>query len=776
MKKLNILLCFLVYLLISQKTSAQTCATLAPATPLAYDVPAQQSAIMPSCYTVKLYFHFVRNTDGSGGLDAQTTIDQILVNLNNDFNPVNISFESAGDQYIDDSDFMNNYANPGNNSDYTTNKLDDIYHVSNAINIYMLEHITWYNPESQILYMIGITGISIDYIPSTSLAVAYTHILSSTMSHEIGHGLNLYHTHGFFPSPGNCNELIDGSNCETCGDLVCDTPADPMLNCLSNPTVSYPDCEYTGGGGYNPDAENIMSYSCTDCRIHFTDGQGVRMFDGIQNYTLLQDIIVIEDYDLAMKDRPEDTYEEPGYIWGWYYDNSPDIWVRNSNDGFVNQVHENPLYDPSNTPYVYVRIKNANSCIESTGNEILNLYWTKASTSSSWPNNWDGFDPDLGNLIGSQTINILQGDEETILEFPWDNSNMPDFEGTNINACLLARITNSSVDPINEYPGELHWEVFYNNNIAMKNLTIYQFTFIGPVGAAAEIILRNSDNAEVITRIDFDLDPILLNEAEVSVKLTPELYDMWINSGANGIDIKNHRTDPYSITLTSINAEISGIPLPANSSYTLEPYINFLTQYVEESQYLFHIAQYNEGSNLLLGAEHFQVNRSDREYFEATSSSSQMVMPGASVNLMAEEINEDATYNWYDMEGNLVCTGTEFTLYPEVSEEYELEVIATQDGYKDYSTTSVIVVSGDIQSISPNPANVSTVIQYSLSENATSAHLMITNSSSQLVNNHILNNLVTEISINTSEFNTGNYQVSLIVDGQISDSKILIVE
>ncbi|MCB0632627.1 MAG: T9SS type A sorting domain-containing protein [Lewinella sp.] len=93
--------------------------------------------------------------------------------------------------------------------------------------------------------------------------------------HEIGHFLNLYHTHHAYNGLG---ELVDGSNCSVAGDLVCDTPADPNLYGLS-----LNNCQYTGSATdlnnqvYQPDATNLMSYASFSCRNAFTPGQMSRM-------------------------------------------------------------------------------------------------------------------------------------------------------------------------------------------------------------------------------------------------------------------------------------------------------------------------------------------------------------------------------------------------------------------------------------------------------------------------------------------------------------------
>jgi hypothetical protein len=106
--------------------------------------------------------------------------------------------------------------------------------------------------------------------------------------------------------------------------------------------------------------------------------------------------------DLYMKDTPADNGTEPNPDTGpmWV---TEDIWVRNTPDpGY--QPTPFPEASPSWTPlsnedpeyqdpkygvpnYVYVRVRNKGTAA-STGTERLRLYFAKASTGLSWPNQW----------------------------------------------------------------------------------------------------------------------------------------------------------------------------------------------------------------------------------------------------------------------------------------------------------------------------------------------------------------------------------------------------
>lgn len=103
---------------------------------------------------------------------------------------------------------------------------------------------------------------------------------SSSLVHEMGHYFGLLHTF-----VGSGEENVDGSNCVTAGDGICDTPADPYIHHLATSgVVKYQaGCTfiYSGldanGQFYQPDMGNIMSYYGCDCG--FTRGQYLKMVE-----------------------------------------------------------------------------------------------------------------------------------------------------------------------------------------------------------------------------------------------------------------------------------------------------------------------------------------------------------------------------------------------------------------------------------------------------------------------------------------------------------------
>ncbi len=199
--------------------------------------------------------------------------------------------------------------------------------------------------------------------------------LGHTATHEIGHWLNLYHIWG------DDNGACSGS------DNVSDTPnqANHNFGCPEYPHVS---CS----NGPNGDMfMNYMDYTDDHCMNMFTAGQIARMDAALHTTRasiLASDSLVppkgVSEPDLWMKDVSDDFGSEPDSSSQVMYI-SDDIWVRKSNDGFMNQDHQNPEYRPPGSPsnYVYVRVRNR-AC-SGTASGTLKLYWAKASTGLSWP-------------------------------------------------------------------------------------------------------------------------------------------------------------------------------------------------------------------------------------------------------------------------------------------------------------------------------------------------------------------------------------------------------
>jgi PKD repeat protein len=212
---------------------------------------------------IPVRFIILRNDDGTGGIPEQKIYDAIN-KANQNFEDSNLWFKRCGKtDYIDKSRFY----------DFKTQDLEHITKINNipkTINIYFVNSITQgadFQP-SGLAFVKERTGFVI-------MTNGATNAEGTTLSHEFGHIFGLTHTHG----PSNdqlTKELVNGSNCDIEGDLICDTPADPYLFNRVNSDCEFPYTIYDANGDlFHPDTKNIMAY--TPCSEYFSPQQVARM-------------------------------------------------------------------------------------------------------------------------------------------------------------------------------------------------------------------------------------------------------------------------------------------------------------------------------------------------------------------------------------------------------------------------------------------------------------------------------------------------------------------
>jgi len=216
---------------------------------------------------VRLVVHRVRSIGGNEG-PTDAVIEAAIDKARLEFAGGDICFSLDGINNVYYQWLQN--VNNNNVQNITGNPLNLTYGDPDRLDVYI------YPTASNIA---GVAG----GIPSDYFAIGEQRLLNwITFSHEIGHCLGLYHTHQGFNadcSSGN-NENIDGSNCTTAGDLICDTPADPLSDPWNTNNIDTLTCTFVantltdcnGDSPYDPLLNNIMSYAGI-CRSVFTTDQ-----------------------------------------------------------------------------------------------------------------------------------------------------------------------------------------------------------------------------------------------------------------------------------------------------------------------------------------------------------------------------------------------------------------------------------------------------------------------------------------------------------------------
>lgn len=236
---------------------------------------------------VPIHFHLVGDASGDGKVKENKVLDQLCA-LNAAYEPFDIRF------------YLSPHPTIGTLFDYTINATNVYTNQSawlsmhnkrhpNALNVYIVDNAESGNPTSG-----GITlayyNIPRDWVVSRRDRVN-GQANNSTLPHEVGHFFSLLHTFNgwdfdkFDPSsPGwpiapalsplgvPC-EKMDGSNCTTAGDYICDTPPDYNFGYGNS------GCTYTAGAKdpmgvlIDPMENNMMGYFESCAKYEFTAGQ-----------------------------------------------------------------------------------------------------------------------------------------------------------------------------------------------------------------------------------------------------------------------------------------------------------------------------------------------------------------------------------------------------------------------------------------------------------------------------------------------------------------------
>ena len=211
----------------------------------------------------------------------QTTSGNTAVSENDVINRINDANEEFENSFMrfyicDEINYITN--NALYNYTYTEEDILIQYHQENIMNVYFMNTVT--NNSGG-----GICGFT--YFPqgvssNSDIVVMSANCsgnLYNTFTHELGHHFGVEHTHG--PVNGILtSELVSGANCNSAGDYICDTPADPQLssanvstvNCLYVPNTNPPPSD-AQGQYFDPDTSNFMSYAPQSCRYSFTPQQ-----------------------------------------------------------------------------------------------------------------------------------------------------------------------------------------------------------------------------------------------------------------------------------------------------------------------------------------------------------------------------------------------------------------------------------------------------------------------------------------------------------------------
>lgn len=250
--------------------------------------------------------------------------------------------------------------------------------------------------------------------------------------------------------------------------------------------------------------------------------------------------------DLFIRDHYTDTGKEPFIprhirikdLW-----NSPDLYVRNQDDGIENQIHQQPKIDVENKQlFIYTRITNRGSRDYNGSGKYLFLYWAEPMMLIN-PKSFRGeayLSSGSGERIRrGQIFNHIPAGETVIVKTGYTVTQemymkAQDNRYNALNFSLLGVIRDSDIDPLHGVDSTSHYikQIYANNDIAIKNIS---YVRISPVRIdTLDIVIRpHVDLGERCYSIELIQDSItpVLHHANISVNISNSNYGTLINDG-----------------------------------------------------------------------------------------------------------------------------------------------------------------------------------------------------------------------------------------------------
>ena len=481
-----------------------------------------------------------------------------------------------------------------------------------------------------------------------------------------------------------------------------------------------------------------------------------------------------EGVDLYIRDNLDDTGKEPNCSNTFW--NSPDIWLRNQDDGLENQEDEALELSTDNRfnhVYAYVRIWNRGLSDYNSSDKYLHIYWA--------------------NVMMSRNGLLFMGKRRATIKNIYSNEEYPDIIDSAIksDSCIIlsyeisvprkmvelynnkrayfnivARISDSEnmgfSDPIEETYDALI-AVRESNNIAQHSKTKY--------------LARNSNNT--FTYIDADStnyryefltsDEALAN-VEMSIELSPTSYQAWKNAGECANNVVVYSSNVRKFYFMDSTSYISNI-YAANQDDSIRVDCRFKSNasIVEPHKYNIHLVKKDISTNEIITGTTIEISSNGLSPLSPMVSSSH---DNGIYNLTATNVNCEATYQWSDENCNVIGNQQHVEIDgTKATGTYELRV-ESNDGVVGYTYFNLDKIPL-IESVSPN--QFSDLLNIKLSRPANiNTEIIVQGITNQY--RKVFPMLAGENSINIYGIDcpNGNYVISVAENGEIKDSKQII--
>ena len=461
---------------------------------------------------------------------------------------------------------------------------------------------------------------------------------------------------------------------------------------------------------------------------------------------------------------------------------NPYIWIRNQNDGKNNQSTENPIVNEDHSwVYIYTKVRNRGVKPYKGNGRHIAYCWTKSSlmiTSDMWKGflngNYDSEKGIYGNRINSKRItDIINPGDTTIIEKRYYFTD-DDFEAVStskFNMCVLAFL---SAKPNNyEFPvtSDGFADLARSSKLAQNN-TLVMAPDLNNYDVLPEVTMLNYKDHEnwysIKVQPDEDTSE-LFSKAEINLVFSSDiahsLNDQTLRNDSVYRDYNNFR----KFRMLGKSSRINSMHFTANQAelFNLTCNFNAEEEITKPKIYDLNLMVVDENSGDTVGGQRFRIVCKSRKPISASVEKTQVGTGRYSLSL--NNVSEDCLYEWYDKNGKLIGSGSSLEI-PANSDasEYCVKIIAKSDGaviYRNVKTSGLQLIDNIVTSRDGLTVNLKTP-----ASNRLQVQLSSVTDTYPIVSKPVEKGEMS-CRMEISNFPTGFYQISLLSDGKIIDTR-----
>ena len=493
-----------------------------------------------------------------------------------------------------------------------------------------------------------------------------------------------------------------------------------------------------------------------------------------------------EDVCLYIRDNNQDPGVGCNYPDGVYW-NSPDIWVRNQDDGLVYQESDHLTGDSINKVYIYTRVHNRGYLDYDTSNKYLRLYWK--SNTLRYTNSEVFPVGILGRNITTITLDsVIEADSSHIFKYEWTVP--PALRKVQSNAILDFEVVGMICDNTNtQIPVDIEGmpALYQNSNLAMLKANTVWPVLGKPIGGSFPFQLLTWQTSIPIYVKPNEYHQIRLSSASSSAfsgllskcNIIMELSPSIVQDNPNFLYSNMTSVSPNKYKFNNINAACE-FSVPQTSSLD-SIIIHFEYKGLTPGQDIdvtFNVIDC-EVEDIFKDVESYRVYIAGMPIQSPIESMNQ---PGIGVDesdqdccqLVALNVDGPSRLEWYGPHNEWLGYGEILRLSNGREQgEYKLRVVSLRNGSVSYATVTLGSETA-IEGISPNPFTSQLTVR--LIQPATTS--MSVRLSPLSVVGSIIELPVTfgeqEVVVSASECPSGIYAVGLYQNGAMIDNRIVI--